>query len=107
MTYLTNYLRFYLILSIIYSIIQLVIARCEARKGKAEFLGGVEMEKKLWQAGDDVIDGIYKAQAALAEYAFFGGNREGMAKDADISRIRDLLNEASYLSRMLVDGWMK
>ena len=59
------------------------------------------MDKKLYDIGDEVNSAIVKAQVELAGYNFYNGNREGMAKQADIDKIRDLLADAEYTSRLL------
>lgn len=59
------------------------------------------MDKRLYDMGQEVNEMIVKAQVALAEYNFYTGNREGIAKQSDIDAIRDALAQAEYVSRLL------
>ena len=64
------------------------------------------MEKKLRMKAEEVNDGIVRAQVALAGYNFFEGDRQGIADRKIILKIRDLLEEAEYLSRELAPSRM-
>jgi len=61
------------------------------------------METILIELGCDVGVYIGRARTALASYSFYKGNRDGMAPQQTIDKIRELLTEAAILSRGLVD----